>query len=326
MKVLHLTNNYPTVTHPIFGVFVKEQIESIQNIGIDCDIFFINGREKGRMEYIISIFKLRKHLQINTYDIIHCHHVLSALCLILSGSGKSSKVIVSFQNDPSNEWGPFIYQFIKKRIDQSIFKNNSKLIVDNRCSYLPNGVNTSYFIDKGKWESYKKLGLDESKIYILFVSSNFIRKQKRYDRFKQVLTILSSKYNWENIEELSLVNTPRDLVPYYFSASSLHLLTSDFEGSPNSIKESMSCNTPVVSTPVGNVEEMLCGASNCFVTNSFDPEELAYYCDKALKTSGSPRVTLIEKKLDIESVAYKLKYIYLALLNSSFDHLTNREQ
>src|SRR5699024_3269589 len=143
-----------------------------------------------------------------------------------------------------------VYQFIKKRIDQSIFKNNSNLIIDNSCSYLPNGVNTQFFIDKGKWESFKKLGLNESKIYILFVSSNFIRKQKRYDRFKKVLAILTKQYKWENIEELSLVNIPRDLMPYYFSASSLHLLTSDFEGSPNSVKESMSCNTPVVSTPV----------------------------------------------------------------------------
>lgn len=315
MKVLHLTNNYPTQTHPIFGVFVKEQIESLQNIGIDGDVFFINGREKGRMEYIVSIFKLRKYLKINTYDIIHCHHALSALCLIFSGSRKRSKIIVSFQNDPSYEWGSFVYQFIKKRIDQSIFKNNSNLIIDNSCSYLPNGVNTQFFIDKGKWESFKKLGLNESKIYILFVSSNFIRKQKRYDRFKKVLAILTKQYKWENIEELSLVNIPRDLMPYYFSASSLHLLTSDFEGSPNSVKESMSCNTPVVSTPVGNVKEMLCGVPNCFVTNSFDPDELAYFCDKALRMSGSPRDVLIEKKLDIESVAMKLKHIYLDLLD-----------
>lgn len=314
MKVLHLTNNYPTETHPIFGIFVKEQIESIQKIGIDCDIFFINGREKGKMEYIISIFKLRQHLRINTYDIIHCHHVMSALALIFSGAVKSSKVIVSFQNDPVNELGPYIYQFIKKRIDQSIFKNNSKLIVDNKCTYLPNGVNTSFFLDKGKSESYKKLGLDESKIYILFVSSNFIRKQKRYDRFKEVLKILTVQYGWKNIEELSLVNTSRDLVPYYFSAASLHLLTSDFEGSPNSIKESMSCNTPVVSTPVGNVAEMLCGAPNCFATDSFEPQELALYCDKALRSNGLPRNTIVEKKLDIESVALKLKDLYLALL------------
>lgn len=139
-----------------------------------------------------------------------------------------------------------------------------------------NGINTSFFIDKGKSESYKKLGLDESKIDSLFVSSNFFRKQKRYDRFKEVLKILTAQYNWENIEELSLVNAPRDLVSYYFNAANLHLLTSDFEGFPNSVKESLCCNTPVVSTPVGNFAEMLSGAPNCFVTNSLMLENWHY--------------------------------------------------
>jgi glycosyltransferase involved in cell wall biosynthesis len=316
MKVLHLTNNYPTLTYPIFGIFVKEQIESLKNLGIYCDVLFINGREKGKFEYVKSIFRIRKYLKLNQYDIIHCHHAISALCLIISGAIKENKVIVSFQNDPENEFGLLIFKFIKRRISQSIFKNNSKLIVDSRCSYLANGVNTSFFIDKGKIESFERLGLDKAKTYILFVSSNFIRKQKRYDRFKEVLRILKAQYNWKDLEELVLINTRRDLVPYYFSASSLHLLTSDFEGSPNSVKESMCCDTPVVSTPVGNVKEMLSGANNCFVTNSFDPEELAFYCDKALKTTGTPRDIIIQKKLDIESVALKLKQIYTNVANN----------
>ena len=106
------------------------------------------------------------------------------------------------------------------------------------------------------------------------------------------------------------------MVPHYFSASSLHLLTSDFEGSPNSVKESMCCNTPVVSTPVGNVQEMLSGAQNCFVTNSFEAQELAFYCDKALKTNGNPRDVMLQKNLDMESVAQKLIQIYNRVANS----------
>ena len=100
MKVLHLTNNYPTLTYPIFGIFVKEQIESLKKLGVDCDVLFINGREKGRLEYVKSILRLRIYFKINKYDIIHCHHAISALCLIISGAVKGNKVIVSFQNDP----------------------------------------------------------------------------------------------------------------------------------------------------------------------------------------------------------------------------------
>lgn len=315
MKVLHITNNYPTEANPIFGIFVKEQIESLQSLNIDCDVFFINGREKGKLEYLKSIFRLKRFLEKNIYDVIHCHHAFSALCLILAGGSKKNKVVVSFQNDPKIEIGLLVFKFIKRNINQSIFKNNSDLITDSSSNYLPNGVNLSFFVNKGKPESCRKLGLDQSKEYILFVSSNFIRKQKRHDRFEQVLSLLKLKYKRDNIEELVMINSKRDLVPYYFSAASLHLLTSDFEGSPNSVKESMACNTPVVSTPVGNTKDICINAENCFVSDSFNVEELALLCDKALRTSGNPREAIIKGKLDINSVAIKLQDIYFKAIN-----------
>ena len=63
MKILHVTNNYPTKNFPIFGIFVKEQIDSLIDLGIDIDLFFINGREKGPLEYIKSIFILARKLE-----------------------------------------------------------------------------------------------------------------------------------------------------------------------------------------------------------------------------------------------------------------------
>lgn len=54
MKILHITNNYPTDKNPVFGIFVKEQIESLENNGLKNTVYFINGREKGKFEYIRS--------------------------------------------------------------------------------------------------------------------------------------------------------------------------------------------------------------------------------------------------------------------------------
>ena len=58
MKVLHITNNYPTKNLPIFGIFVKEQIDSLSRQNIDCEVFFINGKENGKFEYIRAIKNL----------------------------------------------------------------------------------------------------------------------------------------------------------------------------------------------------------------------------------------------------------------------------
>jgi teichuronic acid biosynthesis glycosyltransferase TuaC len=46
MRVLLVTNMYPNKQNPIYGIFVKEQIEAIKNIDsqIHFDIIFIDGK------------------------------------------------------------------------------------------------------------------------------------------------------------------------------------------------------------------------------------------------------------------------------------------
>lgn len=317
MKVLHITNNYPTKNYPIYGIFVKEQIDSLSSQGIENEIFFINGREKGKIEYIKIIPRLRKLLKIKHFDIIHCHHALSSFCFILSGCSKKNKSIVSYQNDPSNELGTSLFNFIKAHVDAIILKNNSSIVNNISIFNQSNGVNTKFFKPMDKKICMEKLNIDPTKKYILFVSSNYIRKQKRYDRFNEVLSILRNKYKIDNIEELKLINSKRELAPYYFNAASLHLLTSDFEGSPNSVKEAMACNIPIVSTNVGNVSELLEGVNGSFVSKSTDPEELAELVYRSLTFNGkiNSRDKLIEKKLDIDSVAENIISIYKRIIN-----------
>ena len=116
----------------------------------------------------------------------------------------------------------------------------------------------------------------------------------------------------DNIEELNLINTKRELVPYYFNAASLHLLSSDFEGSPNSVKEAMACNIPVVSTSVGNVSELLESVNGSYVSDSFSSEVLAKLAYKVILNNdiSNSRKQLIKMELDMNSVAEKIHTIY----------------
>ncbi len=318
VKILHITNNYPTSNYPIFGIFVKEQIDSLKDLGHANDIFFINGKEGGKIEYVKSIFRLKKYLNEREYDIIHCHHALSALCLLFSSNPHKFKSVVSYQNDPVNELGKYVYRFIKSRVSAIILKNRSHIVDHTSVFHLSNGVNISFFQEIPKNECYSRLKLRSDKRYILFVSSNFIRQQKRYDRFKKVLSILRDKYKLHDLEELKLINTDREIVPYYFNIASLHLLTSDFEGSPNSVKEAMACNTPVVSTNVGDVSALLSGINRSFVSISNDADELAELTYQALTIDSdiNSRNMLIKKNLDINSVAKRLTQIYSKILST----------
>lgn len=318
MRVLHITNNYPTTKLPAFGIFVKEQIESLQTVGVKCDVFIINGRENGKIEYIASVFRLRKLLRSERYDILHCHHFLSALVLLATCKFRKFKIVVSFQNDPVNESGHFIYRIIKRYSNLVIFKNESTLVsYDNNAVQIPNGVNLELFKPIPKDIARERLNLDMKNKYLLFVSSNFIRQQKRYDRFKSVMTMLKDRHGLHNIEEILLINCERNLVPYYINASDVHVLTSDFEGSPNSVKECMACNIPVVSTDVGNVKTLIKGLTGYYVSHLFDIEEIAKLTISALKeekTRGRDRI--IELNMDIDSIAERIISYYKKLINN----------
>tara|TARA_B110000211_G_scaffold94925_1_gene110694 strand:+ start:2097 stop:3053 length:957 start_codon:yes stop_codon:yes gene_type:complete len=313
LRVLHITNNYPTAQFPIFGIFVKEQIESLTLEGVDSDIFFINGRENGKKGYFDGLRDLRKKLRNDEYDILHCHHVFSAVLLMFTFRFYKFKRIVSYQNPPKKEGGLILYWIIKAFFNGIIIKNNPKL---NKKStyYLPNGVNTNFFKEYTYDESISKLGLNIDKNYILFMDSYKRRTQKRVDRFDKVIDILLENGNPYNIEPLKLTNTNRKLIPYYLSISSVHLITSDFEGSPNSVKECLACNTPVVSTPVGNVLDLIGDIDGCYISKSFDQTELAKLVVKSLKHKNfSSRAQLLKKELDLKSVSKKLLDIYQSI-------------
>lgn len=91
-------------------------------------------------------------------------------------------------------------------------------------------------------EGIAALELDPARGYFLFVSSKSRHgKQKRYNRFLEVLLGLLETSELSDVEEVVTENEPRHRIQLFFSAASLHLFTSDFEGSPTSVKESRAC-------------------------------------------------------------------------------------
>lgn len=324
MKILFVTNLYPTIDSPDYGIFTKDQILSTLENGVTGDVLFINAREKGIGEYFKALNRI--HNIYKDYDLIHCFHGLSLIVTFLAS--KKKPILISFlselkfesfnKNKSIHKIFTLSYNaIIKSKRVFSIFKNKipEHLILNNCSFYLPNGVDLSVFYPVNRETACSVLNLDPDKTYILFVSSkDRFRLEKRYDIFSKTLQILKDNSKDLNIEELVLSNVPREQCIYYFNAASVHLLTSDYEGSPNSVKEAMSCNTPVVSTDVGNVKKMFNGASNCFISPQ-DPAILAEYVLKAIiDPPYDLRNVLIENKLTVQDKTNELVDIYRKII------------
>ena len=322
MKVLQVTTNYPTKSNPILGIFMKEQVESLEPLGVDNTIFFSNGTESnvgkqggGKWVHIRSVFKLSWHLLTHRYDLIHCHSALSGLILLLSGGAFFNKCIISFQNDPDKGGDKKLFRILYPFFNKVIVKKPTSFSSWKKIVYLPNGCNSDFFTPLDKQECKQRLGLDVDKRYILYVDSNRSRNrtQKRKDRFDATLELLRTKYGYNNLEELVMVGVGRNDVPTWMNACDLHLLSSDEEGSPNSVKECLFCGVPVVATNVGNVEDLLENMPASYVSKEFTPESLAEVANQTFiskVTKEEIRNAVMQKGLDIGSVAKSLYHLY----------------
>jgi len=311
MKVIHVTNLYPYEDHSTYGIFIKEQIDSLKDKDFQ-DVFFINAKEKGLKTY----FKAIKDLQriISNYDIIHCHHQFSAITAYLANP--KAKIITAVLGDiKKRTWTNKVAYNIAEKISEKIIFKNQIPFPSDKYVLLPNGVNIDFFKELEKKECRKALNLDQDKIYVLFVCNGSLDNPiKRHDKFLKVIKKLNENNVHNQYMPLYLSNVKREEVPVYFNAADFMLLTSDHEGSPNAIKEAMACNVPIVSTQVGDVEKLLDGVNNSYISKKGLISELYQFCkqlDVRQKSNGRQR--LVDLNLDSQSVAIQLVKLYNSL-------------
>lgn len=308
MKVLHVTNLYPYSDHSTYGIFVKEQIDSLEDTKLQS-VFFINAKKDGPLAYLNSVKKIKKlHKE---FDIIHCHHQFSVLPILI-GVPKKKIIILSVLGDieKRNFLNKFVYFIVKRRCNTIIFKNK---LADKKGVLLPNGVDTNLFNEIPKKTAAKKLNLSiETKTALFVANGNVNNPIKRFDKFKQVIEGYNSSNPKFFIKPLILSKVNRELVPYYYNSADVMILTSDHEGSPNAVKEAMACNLPIVSTNVGDVSRLLENVENCFVSKNnaiHDLVEKLQLIDFNKKSNG--RKIIMELALNQKSIALKLKKVYV---------------
>lgn len=310
MRVLIVTNMFPSDEHPSDGIFVKRQIDALKGAssGIEIEVCYIDTvRNKGAYVYgfvavLSSLYRFRP-------DVIHIHYGLTQLmCWPII----RTPVVVTFHgSDLTIPW--------QRAISRSACKRKWKLIVvaDRLREYLsssvgavtiPCGVDSKKFLIDREGAK-RELGFADGECVLLF-GSNPGRSVKRYDRFEACVANLQGRI--ENVRAVRLSDVPVSDAPKLIAASDVLILTSDREGSPIVTKEALCAGTRVVSTPVGDVAEQFQGFSGCGVS-SWDPADLA---DKVIAVLGQRRPDRAKaaKVYDHSVESHRLIEVYQSLV------------
>lgn len=281
--------------------FISEQVESLRTLGIRLEYFTID--RKGLRGYLSHLIKLKEKIRDNKYDLVHAHYGLSGLLCVLQ---RKVPVIITFHGSDVNQPRVLFLSRIAARLaSHSILVEQSfaaKLKLKKKFSVIPCGVDTNLFFPLNKRDARQQLNRREDERLVLF-ASHFANPVKNFPLAQRSIEQIPG------VELLEMKGLSRHQVHVLMNAADALLLTSFSEGSPQVVKEALACNLPVVSTPVGDVPQILQGTTGNHLV-PYDENEIASCVRKVL---ASPQRTNARNKIldyDLRMVAMKIDNIY----------------
>jgi teichuronic acid biosynthesis glycosyltransferase TuaC len=312
MRVLVVTNLYPTPERPRLGRFVHDQVEAMRELGTEVDLFTF---ELGAGAYLPAARRLRRFLKSSSFDVVHAHYGLCGWVASLAGA---RPLVVTFHGTdvrhrvvgPGSRW-------LARRIDltagasASTFRHEGGrpgLPLRSPAAVLPCGFDASRFRPIPRAEARRRLGLDPDGRYLLFPADP-ARAVKRHDLALEVAELAGA-------ELLTTAEVDPARMPDWINAAAAVLVTSDTEGFGLVALEALACGVPVLSTPVGIAPFAVAGTPGCLVS-PFDAEAWAAHARTHLD-ADDPRVQAgpTASRFSAEHMAERVVAAYSGLFES----------
>jgi glycosyltransferase involved in cell wall biosynthesis len=274
---LVVTNMYPNRHNVAFGQFVKNQTDALERLGCRQQVLIVDGW-RSKWNYVKAIAAVRKEARSGRHDLIHAYY---GLCGFLGVFQRQLPMVVTYCGSDLNpgfanlEKAPLLSGLIVALGQVAAGTAASCIVRSNamrariiwrraraEASVVTSGIDLGVFHPVDRAEARARLGWDLERKVVLFVCADpRLPAVKRPELAHAVLE--ATRREIPEAELVTVAGKPQELLNHYYNAADVLLLTSAAEGSPNVVREALACNLPVVSTKVGDVEEMLADLPNC---------------------------------------------------------------
>ncbi len=299
-------------------VFFDQQIETLEAKGVDCTVCVVPGAEqidgdmgssRGVKEYLQYLPKVRRELRHGEYDLIHANYGLTAPYAVTQFQ---LPVVLTLWGSDVVGFDGWVTKACAWRCDAVTVRSEEmrELLGRKEAYILPSGVDLERFRPIDRTEARERVGWDLEGTHVLFPYSPEYER-KNYPLAKRVVDGVEQQLD-EAITLQTISGVSHEEIPYYMNAADALLLTSVHEGSPNTVKEAMACNVPVVSTDVGDVRERLEGVSPGGVGT--DESELKVLLNQVLDSDRRSNGRTVVRNVSWDRTGERLLEIYDAVL------------
>ena len=320
LRVLAVTNMYPTSQRPTYGGFIETQMNAVAAAGAHVQVDFINGRRSDR-EYLKAILRIRRKAQSGAFDVVHAHYGLCGFVCAF----QPLPLVVSFWGDdllgtPSAAGGITIKSQIILSISSIAAHRAEAINCESeemrsrlrrsrdraKAHVIPNGVDTRRFHPGDRASSRSRLRLSVDERLIIFPNAPGERR-KRLDLAQAATQLLAARGLTCRLWVVQGV--PPVEMPDYYRAADCLLLTSDWEGSANVVKEAICCDLPVVSVDAGDARRWTDLTPGCHLVDR-NPDAIARGLVAAVGDRHRVDGTRVREELDIPRTAQSILGLY----------------
>ena len=313
LRILMVTGIYPTDTRPHSGTFIKSQVDSLLEAGLDVEVIHPKPGPTALRYVAATVQVFRKTLK-GQVDIVHGHYGLWCLASCMQWKAPT---VASFLGDdllgtPTSDGKLSKKSLFVVRLSQRLSRHVSAVIIksaemkqatNRQDSYvIPNGVDFALFCQRSRSEARQVLGWQQGRAYVLFANDPEIPR-KNYALAQAAIQKLQDK--GVAVELVVANGLPQTTVVQYINACNVLVLPSLSEGSPNIVKETMACNVPVVATDVGDVAAVIGHTAGCTVC-PFDADAIALAMEKAIQhtepTTGREDIRHLDRQIVAKQV------------------------